>query len=192
MKYLILALVLACATVAHANGNDVSNDCPGNSCHAQGGDGGDASAVGIGIGGDARATGGSAKAEGGDANARSSSNSDADATAKSTSSATGVGVSGASSDNSVSITEKSNVKVAASAGDVRGESAAAESPCGDVSSVSAQGGLFGGGVARPTFTCHVARHLYFQQRFAGEPSAKLESVVFWFTAIPQALFSVVF
>lgn len=69
---------------------------------------------------------------------------------------------------------------ASSAPEARGASSDGETPCGDVSGVSAQGGLFGGGFAMPSVACQTYRHEVLQDKYGDRASAVAETVLFWF------------
>jgi hypothetical protein len=213
--FLILASVL-CASSANATSSNPSTDVDvtvSPSIKAEGGDGGNAVATG----GSAKAEGGDATAlgvgigQGGDGGqGGKGGNADADSVsvsgAKSDADATAVSVSGSKSDADskstsgavagvvapISIVDNSKYEATTSAPNAPGASAAVDNICGNVTGVSASGGVFGGGVSKPSFECHVHKHLLFQSAHEGEPSAFLELGIFWITALPQAAFAIVF
>lgn len=198
----VLAALLGLAAPAFATNNGVGNECQGNSCGAQGGNGGNggnggaggsshSDATGVGIGG------------GADVDVRTSVDTDVRNSANSGS------FSGASSNqrqgqeqgqeqsNSQGISAfngntttveapdvkgmgKALAQHASSAAEVRGQSSDGETPCGDVSGISAQSGLFGGAFAVPSVACQTFRHEKLQDLYGDRASAKAEAVLFWF------------
>lgn len=71
-------------------------------------------------------------------------------------------------------------KHASSAAEVRGQSSDGETPCGDVSGISAQSGIFGGAFAVPSVACQTFRHEKLQDLYGDRASVKAEAVLFWF------------
>ena len=168
---IVLLLILGLATVASANGNNVSNNCPGNSCHAQGGDGGSATSS---------ATGG--QAEGGHALSVAGSSSGSAATSND---AVSIDDHSVYEDSSGELLNHAESAPAASS-----FSEAAESPCGDATGMSGQTGIVGGGIGTITETCRAYR---LQRLQAGEPEAlstKLAAITHFAGWFPRFLLHV--
>lgn len=188
MRFLILALILCLATVASASGN--SNNCPGYSCHAQGGDGGNASATGGNA--DARST----SVSGSNSDARSTSVSGAMAGSSSNSgaksSADSVNVNGqrlSVDDHSVYEATKAT---SSSASDAMGGSEATDADvCGNTTGVSAQGTFAGAGFARPGAACIIQKHVTFQKNNSGAAAA-FESITFWASSPFVLVYAMIF
>lgn len=150
MKFLATLVLILGLATVASATNNGNNDCPGNSCH--GGAGGD----------------------GGNATSVSGSTSQAAAISGA--------LAGSSSGSSAAINDSSSYKYteATVAPNTTAASAAVDNICGNVSGVSGSGGVFGGGLNRPSVECQIHKHLLFQQAHAGTPAAKFETFCFWF------------
>lgn len=212
---LLAALLLTGA--AHADGGKCNgfSSCDDNSTTTnEGGEGGDASAGALsvsdqdqlqaqaqgqqqgifGSGNSVIESGAIEGGEGGDASAGAlsgaTSSSDSDV------SFSNVDVDVIDADNGDGIAEagrqlrKAAERHAESAADVRGSSAAAESPCGDTTGVSAQTGVAGGALSTVSETCRAYRLQILQAQSPDSMSTKLAAVVHYVGFLPRLILHV--
>ena len=159
-KFILVGFIGLMPLMAHATNNGVGNQCQGNSCGdhggagGNGGNGGDGGNGGHGFGGD----GGHGVGFGGSSDATSFAGASSDQ-------AQGQAQGISAFNGNTTTVEAPDMKGmgeqlknhAETAGDVRSNSNAAASPCGDSTGLSGQAGVVGGGLATVTETCRAYR-----------------------------------